>query len=451
MHSSTGSQMPDQFGAPIQLLSRRLSSANSSVASPPDPSRPDTPQNKVVLENLVTDIGLYIKTLHEVTSLRVASQQKRRALNRSRQNVSKKDEAFAAIIRQSRADGKILDQESFLSHSDASLRARDELGPLEDDFATIEFRLVPKEDDLAERGEEIKRQIENLARSIHEKEGLNRLLESLPTRHSHTYIGSLAHEPNPTAEEGTADGKEDLPLSRSDRTGRRLPQESMHRGLSSSDGIFQPFRTHMNTTKSEPLIQQFAPDLSPGTSWTQKTTIRYLDDDPLPKLVNEDDLSDVETINTDIPEEGDGLLLGNSAIARCPFLKELALGPTPHGRRVSFWLLCRLQRSRLEILRLRETIDGQIKEDWKWSDILDFWDSDDAAMSKTPSESIDKSNTNVPEKSSLRRKSSWYPLSEPSSGPAWNKRTHDRAGTLSYQAAQRNSGEGHINRYVPGL
>jgi hypothetical protein len=436
-------------GAPLHFDPSSHSRSDSDSESSPSGSD----MEEAALDRLVMDIDLFIQALDKATSLRISAQQRHKALIRSRENVFKTNEALADILRKSRVEGAILDQDSVISLSDASLQARDELGPLEDDFEKIEFQLVPRDDDLTERGGELKRRIEQLARSVHKTAELDRHSKppsdhSSATRHAETVPLALSHNSEAEPEMAGPYGEQHLAnLGGSTPQGKRLSKHSLHQ-LSESTGVFKPFRVYMSSTQSEPLIEQYAPDLFPGRSWKSWTQFSdELDDEPSPQLVDENDLSGVETTKTDIPVEGNILLLGNNAIARCPFLQELATEEyTPHSRRVSFWLLCRLRRSRLEVLRLRDIIDGKAKREWTWSDILRFWGVDDAAMSTTPPESLNVYNTNFPENSWAYQLSSRYPNSEPSFGRPLAVRIHGTSSNLRSKGLGKEAAERQINR-----
>jgi hypothetical protein len=244
------------LGAPVQLLSRKPSLSNFGKDS--DSSRSDSPVRKVTMESFVTNIDFFVHALNEVTSLRVASQQKRKALIRSRENVSRKDAAIAKMIRDQRAKGSTLDQDEFLSLSDASLQARDELGALEDDFEKIEYQIVPKEDDLNEIGEELEYQLANL------KLDLDR--SSKPPS-----IGPLGSQPgqdaffNPDPNSATEKGAESSPNR--GRAAHRLSNEYLLQLPGFQDDTGRAFRIQ-GTTQFEPLVRQYAPDLFFGNSWT---------------------------------------------------------------------------------------------------------------------------------------------------------------------------------------
>lgn len=353
------------------------------------------------MENFVTNVDSFVHVLDEVTTLRVKSQQKRKALVRSRDHVSRKDAAIANKIRHQLAIGLTLNQEEFLALSTASLEARDELGPLEDDFEKIEYQLVPKEDDLKERGEELKRQWAIL------KLNLGRPVESpssvRPSSSRHSQSNSKDDTPVEAMERTIAS----IPTTRG-RSAHRLSRESLLQLPDSQAGF--DFRSH-GTTQSEPLVSQYAPDLYFGNSWSPTS---HLVNSPSPKSVNEEDLPDVKIVKTDIPDEGNAVLLGNRGPSFCPFLDELAtLEYTPFGRRVSFWLLCRLQSSRLEVLRLKDVIDMKAKGRWKWSDILRNWATDDAATSTTPIQSVNICHTALADKSWRHPMSLEHSMSEP--------------------------------------
>jgi hypothetical protein len=366
---------------PVPMMSRKSSFSSSSDDS--ESSRSDSPKQKLTLETLVTNIDLLVQALDEVNSLRVSSQQKRRALLQSRDNVARKDEALASVMRKLRAERTTFEDNNIATLSDNSLQARDELGPLEDDFGAIEYQLVPKEHVLKEKGKEIKRQWQALrvewdgsSVSKHENN------DSHTSHFSPTEAGISTSFPER--------GKKPLHLSKESLLQLSRPQDEYRTTL----------RAH-GTTQSEPLVRQYAPDLFFDSPWTAIgkpwIPISYVDDEPAPKLVTEEDLSDLGMAKTDTSDKGNELLLDNEPTTRCPFLRELSPNDhIPYGRRVSQWLLCSLRKSRLEVLRLRLIMDLETKE-WNWVDILRFWDSDAAARAKTPSDSEDMYYTNVRE------------------------------------------------------
>lgn len=393
---------------PIPLPSRKSSmsrSNNDNCNFSTISFQPDLSNRKAKLSGLATDIGLFLQTLDDVTSIRVASQQKRKALIRFRENVALRDEALASAIRKSRAEGVVLDQDNFLALSDASIQARNELGPLEDSFEITEFQLVPREDDLTEQGEELKQQLEDLVSSVHEKLVIGRPSRQPSIRSVDQQHPGLVH-PDQSAQLGVRKAQE--------------PSDPDHRPPHPK---FMPFvttkshQTNIGSTQSEPLLRQYAPDLFPDKSWESWTQpIEYLNDDPLPRLVIEDDLLRFDAKEIDIPIEDNRVLLGNRTTVRCPFFKnDAAVEYLPHAQRISLWLLCTLRRSRLEVLRLREVIDQETKE-WTWADILEFWNTDDAATSRTPPESLNVYNTVVAENTWGSPRSPRYPDSEPSFG-----------------------------------
>jgi hypothetical protein len=382
----------DVSGAPIQSLSREPSFSDSDNGS--DYSTSDSPIEKPTMETLMTDIDSFVRALDEVTLLRVTSQQKRRALIRARDKVARKDEAVASVLRKLRAEKTMFDGYGVPALSDDSLQARDELGPLEDDFDSIEYRLVPKEDGLKERGEEIKRQWETLKVEL-DRSSSFRVAPGDSRNPDH----STAEKSNILAPDG---GSESQPLTE---------ESLLHRNC-----YIRTPRAR-GTTRSEPLVQQYAPDLSFDSPWTAIGKpwqhINYVNDDPSPKLVKDEDLSDVGKAKTDNSDKGNDLLLGNSTTIRCSFLRELALENFAHyGRRVSFWLLCRLRKSRLEVLRLRLTLDLKTKE-WEWADILRFWNLDDAALARTPPDSEDIYYTNARPETLTKQILEWHSTTEP--------------------------------------
>ncbi|TID23474.1 hypothetical protein E2P81_ATG03045 [Venturia nashicola] len=285
----------------------------------------DLSHRKVTLSGLATDIGLFLQTLDDVTSIRVASQQKRKALIRSRENVALKDEVLASAMRKSRAEGVVLDQDSFLTLSDASIQARNELGPLEDSFETTEFKLVPREDDLTEQGEELKQQLEELLSSIHKKLGING-----PS--SQPVVNSVEQQQSELAISGQS-AQLGIRKSEQPSTPDHRPR---HPDFKFSDTT-KPHQANIRSTQPEPLLRQYAPDLFPGKSWESWTQpSEYLDDNVLPQSVTEENLLVVEATGTDRSIEDNSVLIGNRAPLRCPFFQEdAAVNHIPHARRIS--------------------------------------------------------------------------------------------------------------------
>ncbi|QDS69643.1 hypothetical protein FKW77_009144 [Venturia effusa] len=300
MHPQGGLQEshsePDNHETPIQSPNHQQSFSVSDDASLESSSfQPDVEITNMT--TLVNDIGQFVQALDEVTALRVASQQKRKALSRARQNVAKADEALATIVRKSRAEPTVLDGYDIFTLSDDSLQARDELGPLEDDFDTIEYQLVPKEDELKEKGEDIKRhwKLLNVEMDSSSKVASTHSLYSQDDR------AAICPKTQTS----------DLPAPGGDM---RLNQESLLRLSRFPEGKGYTQKAYV-TTKSEPLIQQYAPDLSFESPWTARgsrwSPISYEDDYLRPKSVKDEDIPDVEKPSTDDGDKGKELLLGN--------------------------------------------------------------------------------------------------------------------------------------------
>lgn len=398
--SSPGAEDPARslVESRFQIRSQSRSQSRSSHASTSSSSQPDPLEEKVTLDTLVKNLNLFVQALDNVVSLRISAQQKREALKRSRAEVSHKDETIANAIRKSHVQGALLDQHEFLQLTNDSLRARDELGVFEVDFDTVDYRLVPKEDDLLDKGEDIKRQLQELKSAISQKMDTNspsvRSSDSRQTKNKDVIPNSaLAAEQKPAQNVGNGH--------------QQVAGQSSKLQHWTRDKLTKQSKSQMRPTQSEPVALDFAPDLTPGKSWSD---IDYCSEGTPPKSVKEEDLPGIANMKADFSQEGIGLFLGNRDTDRSSLLENLSSNPQQYGRRVSSWLLCRLRTSRLEVLRLRGIIDDELEklrlrgvlkkgteDQWKWTDILDLWSHDDAALSNTPQGSVNPYNTTRPE------------------------------------------------------
>jgi hypothetical protein len=342
------------------------------------------PTRDAAIGNLVADINNFIKSLGKVISLQVSTQQKREALNQSRQNVSKADEALAKAIRNSRDERTVLDREFLLSLFDACQEARDQLGPLEDDFQSADFQLVPREVALVDRGEEIKEKYEALPIPIAD--------QSISPGDSSVKTFRISHKTRstPLARQQSLDGPaaettQHTPTPQRDdarKPASRLLFE-FGRLTSETDGG-ETSKARRGDSSFEPLIHAIAPDLISELPWSQFTQYaRIQDNEELSPYVMKEDLPNLETITTDIIEEDDDVSLGNTVALRCPFLKERYAAGSAHGR-VNLWLLYGLQTSRLEMRKFHELAPVEAKGGLKWSNIRKFWDMDEAAVATSP-------------------------------------------------------------------
>lgn len=134
-------------------------SSHSEFANPP----PQSTKSSSRMEVILSDIASYVKLQDEVTMLRVNNQQKRTALTRLRDLVAQKDLKLGDTLRQSELTEVVLKHPAYVLLLSASVAARNELGPAEEEFAELDRRLVNKEASLTLKGSEIRRRYQTLS------------------------------------------------------------------------------------------------------------------------------------------------------------------------------------------------------------------------------------------------------------------------------------------------
>lgn len=374
-HGSNRYAQADQ----IASNSRKPSYSESSVDSRPRSLRSASPKGPITLAGVLIDIGHFVQLLEAVVSLQVSTQQKRTALTRSRQDVWKADEALAKAIRTAREEDVILDKDALLLLFDDCQQARDQLGPLEDSFQTADFHLVPKEDELIEKGGRIARNYQDLPRM---KPDLEQAKLDLRSRTSQSGIVTpLARGRSPTIREPD--------LTDLDPFG--LPNISSHRALQRSIHLphdipraptkqFGPDRVQVDL---ESLLNEIAPDLMSRPPWTQWTQFaNEQESESFSPYVEEVDLFGVRVSEADDIEDQDDLLLGNDVQIRYPTVVD------PYNL-VNIWLLYGMRTSRLEGRRFRQTFVHTTSNGYRWSDVEALWLFDDTAVSNVTNGSDD--------------------------------------------------------------
>jgi len=323
------------------------------------------------LDKIVKDINSFVKVAEEVLSIRVSAQQKRQDLARYRRNVSETDEALMKVIRRHHAGGTAPDPGSLFSLYDACQEARNELGPLEDEYEKKEFLLIPKEDDLNEIGEKIERRYKRLARSYPNSASSTASSELRSSSPSTSYnekttpTALMANE----ALEGQMEQLPQQPLAPFPFSGQKTTCAST-----------QPVDLDLDT---ESLTHQFVPSFKLKQS--SDLACSRPDGHQAASFVEDRSLANIEDTKIDTIGQGYGLLLGSEIDTHSSLPDHPNSIQSSHDQ-VNHWLLQRLRGSRLEILKLREAVEVEINGvgSWTGADVLAQWSLDEAATSRTP-------------------------------------------------------------------
>ncbi|KIW04522.1 uncharacterized protein PV09_04277 [Verruconis gallopava] len=107
-------------------------------------------------EQLYSEIGSLVRQQDRVLMLQVEAQIKREALKHLRSSVADEYSKISGHLRESRIQDRLPDSVLLALYQDKLESARNELGPAEEEFSALEFRLVKEEGILKRKGEKIR-------------------------------------------------------------------------------------------------------------------------------------------------------------------------------------------------------------------------------------------------------------------------------------------------------
>lgn len=197
----------------------------------------------------------YLKLQAHVTALQVQIQQLRVAASIARQELADREDDIAKALRQAEYHGVPIDNGQYQLLVARADQARNRVGPLEQEFEDVEFRLVPEEDRLIKEGRELQ---QSMARHV---------LRS-PQAHANQTFASTRPS---LAENREVEYHE-------------APTESYFEADSAP-----PLRPYfdLDAPNLETLVNNFAPDLAEGTHWNRHGIAE--ESDPLELYVQDDE------------------------------------------------------------------------------------------------------------------------------------------------------------------